>query len=79
VSHLIPDGGMSDLLRCIEVVDAAADNGADVAFDMHTRLFGVGYLSAAVPPALLQAHRPRWPRDSRTGRRARASGASAAV
>jgi N-acyl-D-amino-acid deacylase len=54
VSHLIPDGGMEDLQRCVEVVDRAAEQGADVNFDMHTRLFGIGYLYTAVPPAWLQ-------------------------
>ena len=54
VSHLIPDGGMDDLQRCVEVVDRAAAQGADVNFDMHTRLFGIGYLYTAIPPAWLQ-------------------------
>lgn len=55
VSHLIPDGGFTDMERCIAVVDAATSTGSDdVTFDMHTRLFGIGYLYAAVPPSWLQ-------------------------
>lgn len=53
VSHLIPDGGMADLEKCIQVVDEGASRG-DVSFDMHTRLFGIGYLSGALPPSVLQ-------------------------
>jgi N-acyl-D-amino-acid deacylase len=53
VSHLIPDRGIADLEECLAVVDAAADR-VDVSFDMHTRLFGIGYLYSAVPPALMQ-------------------------
>jgi N-acyl-D-amino-acid deacylase len=53
VSHLIPDKGIDDLERCLAVVDSASER-ADVTFDMHTRLFGIGYLYAAVPPSLLQ-------------------------
>jgi N-acyl-D-amino-acid deacylase len=52
VSHLIPDGGMADLEKCIAIVDAAGDR-VDVSFDMHTRLFGIGYLYSAVPPSIL--------------------------
>ena len=52
VSHLIPDGGIADLEKCLAVIDAAGDR-AEVSFDMHTRLFGIGYLSSAVPPAIL--------------------------
>jgi N-acyl-D-aspartate/D-glutamate deacylase len=48
VSHLIPDSGMKHLEDCLEVVDRSAD-GTDAAFDMHGRLFGIGYLYAAVP------------------------------
>ncbi len=50
ISHLIPDGGIADLEKCISIIDAA---GADVSFDMHTRLFGIGYLYTAVPPSIL--------------------------
>jgi N-acyl-D-aspartate/D-glutamate deacylase len=53
ISHLIPDGGMADLERCLAAVEGAA-GGQDVSFDMHTRLFGIGYLSAAVPPPWLR-------------------------
>jgi len=54
VSHLIPDGGFADMKRCIQVVESASSGGSDVAFDMHTRLFGIGYLYVAVPPSWLQ-------------------------
>jgi len=54
VSHLIPDGGFADMKRCIQVVESASSSGSDVAFDMHTRLFGIGYLYVAVPPSWLQ-------------------------
>ena len=50
ISHLIPDGGIADLEKCISIIDAA---GADVSFDMHTRLFGIGYLYTAIPPSIL--------------------------
>jgi N-acyl-D-amino-acid deacylase len=53
VSHLIPDGGMADLEKCIGVVDSASSR-AEVSFDMHTRLFGIGYLYTALPPSILQ-------------------------
>lgn len=52
VSHLIPDGGMADLEKCIAIVDAAGDR-VEVSFDMHTRLFGIGYLYTAVPPSII--------------------------
>jgi N-acyl-D-amino-acid deacylase len=52
ISHLIPDGGIADLEECIAAVDAAGGR-ADVSFDMHTRLFGIGYLYTAVPPSVL--------------------------
>jgi len=54
VSHLVPHRGMEDTDRCIAVVDEAAAQGVDVAFDMHTRLFGTTYLSAAVPADVLR-------------------------
>ena len=48
VSHLLPRRP-EDCERCVEVVDAARDNGLDVHFDMHTRSFGMAYLSFALP------------------------------
>jgi len=53
VSHLVPRSGEEESHRCIAVVDAAADTGVDVAFDMHTRLYGTTFLHTAVPPAVL--------------------------
>jgi len=53
VSHLIPRaGGPPDALeRCIEAIDhASAGGNLDVSFDIHTRLFGITNLSAALPP-----------------------------
>jgi len=53
ISHLIPDGGLADLEECLRTVDSARDHG-DVSFDMHTRLFGIGYLYSALPPTVTQ-------------------------
>ena len=50
VSHLVPRNGIEESRRCIELVDAARDRGQDVAFDMHTRRFGLTNLYAALPP-----------------------------
>ncbi|MDH4177390.1 MAG: amidohydrolase family protein [Thermoleophilia bacterium] len=55
VSHLIPRGGLADGRRCVEVVDAARGRGLDVAFDMHTRLFGFTFLAAALPAEAVEA------------------------
>ncbi len=49
VSHITPRGGWRDAERAIELVDKARDRGLDVAFDMHTRLFGTTYLKAVLP------------------------------
>jgi N-acyl-D-amino-acid deacylase len=53
VSHLIPRSGEEEGRRCLAAVDAAASAGVDVAFDMHTRLYGTTFLHAALPPAVL--------------------------
>ena len=53
VSHLVPRNGDDATRACIEHVERAAERGLDVAFDMHTRLFGTTFLSAALPPAFL--------------------------
>jgi len=55
VSHLIPRSGAKEGKRCIAVIDAAANAGVDIAFDMHTRLFGTTFLHAALPPKILNA------------------------
>jgi N-acyl-D-amino-acid deacylase len=54
VSHLLPRSGLDEGRRCIEVVANAAMRGLDVAFDMHTRLYGYTYLAAVLPPWALQ-------------------------
>ena len=53
VSHLVPRSGAEESSRCLAVVDAAARSGLDVAFDMHTRLYGTTFLQTALPPAIL--------------------------
>jgi N-acyl-D-amino-acid deacylase len=50
VSHLLPRSGHDDCARCIELVEHARARGQDVAFDMHTRLFGLTYLATMLPP-----------------------------
>lgn len=52
ISHLLPRGGPADCEGCVRVVDAAIRSGQDVAFDMHTRLFGLTFLHAMLPPWL---------------------------
>jgi N-acyl-D-amino-acid deacylase len=54
VSHLIPRSGLDEGERCIEVVETARERGLDVAFDMHTRLFGFTYLPTALPAWALE-------------------------
>ena len=59
VSHLVPRSGEEESTRCIAAVDAAAASGLDVAFDMHTRLYGTTFLQTALPPAVLGADAAR--------------------
>ncbi len=50
ISHLLPRmiaGGVPE--RAVEAVERAADGGLDVAFDMHTRLYGTTYLNTILP------------------------------
>ena len=54
VSHLVPRSGIEEGERCIEVVVGAQDRGLDVAFDMHTRLFGFTYLPTVLPAWALE-------------------------
>ena len=54
VSHLLPRNGRAEGERCIEIVETARARGVDVAFDMHTRLFGFTYLHTVVPPWALE-------------------------
>jgi len=55
VSHLVPRNGLEESRRCIELVDRAHGAGDDVAFDMHTRTFGLTHLYAALPGWALAA------------------------
>ena len=50
VSHLVPRNGIEESRRCIELVETARDEGQDVAFDMHTRTFGLTNLYAVLRP-----------------------------
>jgi N-acyl-D-amino-acid deacylase len=50
VSHLLPRSGAADGRRAIELVEAARARGQDVAFDMHTRLYGTTFLASLLPP-----------------------------
>jgi N-acyl-D-amino-acid deacylase len=54
ISHLVPRNGIDSSRKCIELVDASATAGMDVAFDMHTRLYGTTFLLAALPPWALE-------------------------
>lgn len=49
VSHLIPRSGEAASFRCVEAVEAARACGQDIAFDMHTRLYGTTMLSTLLP------------------------------
>jgi N-acyl-D-amino-acid deacylase len=55
VSHLVPRNGIEESHRCIELVESAQAGGQDVAFDMHTRTFGLTNLYAALPAWALAA------------------------
>jgi N-acyl-D-aspartate/D-glutamate deacylase len=57
VSHLVPRNGIEESRRCVELVETARDAGQDVAFDMHTRTFGLTNLYAALPAWALAASR----------------------
>jgi N-acyl-D-aspartate/D-glutamate deacylase len=50
VSHLVPRNGIEESRRSMELVEQARDGGMDVEFDMHTRLYGLTHLYAALPP-----------------------------
>jgi N-acyl-D-aspartate/D-glutamate deacylase len=52
ISHLLPRSGRVECERCVDVVDEAIRSGQDVSFDMHTRLFGLTFLHALLPPWL---------------------------
>ena len=53
VSHLAPRSGTEHTARCIDAVDDAQAAGDDIAFDMHTRLYGLTFLYAMLPQWLL--------------------------
>lgn len=55
VSHLVPRNGLEATHRCLEHVELAAGRGQDVAFDMHTRLFGTTFLATVLPPDVLES------------------------
>ena len=50
VSHLVPRNGIDEARRSVELVERARADGLDVEFDMHTRLYGLTHLYAALPP-----------------------------
>jgi N-acyl-D-amino-acid deacylase len=50
VSHLMPRSGDHICRQCLELVEQAHDQGQDIGFDMHTRLFGTTMLSTLLPP-----------------------------
>lgn len=59
ISHLLPrKTDEREGERSLELVDAARRRGLDIAFDMHTRLFGTTYLDTILPP-WAQAERAR--------------------
>ena len=53
VSHLAPRSGPDHTARCVDAVDGARAAGDDIAFDMHTRLYGLTFLYAMLPHWLL--------------------------
>jgi N-acyl-D-amino-acid deacylase len=55
ISHLLPRNGSEEGNRCLELVESAREEGLDVAFDMHTRRFGLTHLYAALPAEVLAA------------------------
>lgn len=74
VSHLVPRSGLAESHRCAAVVEAAFTAGLDVAFDMHTRLYGTTFLHTVLPPSILAAppdEQERLLRDAGTQREIR--------
>ncbi len=53
ISQLLPRSGRAEGERCLDLVDEARAAGQDVAFDMHTRRFGLTYLYTMIPPDVL--------------------------
>ena len=62
ISHLLPRGGHDDCRRCVELVTSARSQGQDVAFDMHTRLFGLTFLHSLLPAWACGQGQTSWPR-----------------
>ncbi len=54
VSHITPRAGRDVTEHCLELVDQARRDGQDVAFDMHTRLFGFTHLKNLLPSWALE-------------------------
>jgi N-acyl-D-amino-acid deacylase len=54
VSHLMPRSGDVESRRCLDAVEEARARGQDIAFDMHTRLYGTTMLSTLLPPWCLE-------------------------
>jgi N-acyl-D-amino-acid deacylase len=59
VSHIssitrLTDDGRAALEQAMKMINDACARGHDVAFDMHTRLFGLTNLSAVLPPSVIQ-------------------------
>lgn len=53
ISHIVPRSGIEITQRCIDLVDRARADSVDVAFDMHTRLFGFTHLKNILPSWVL--------------------------
>jgi N-acyl-D-aspartate/D-glutamate deacylase len=58
VSHLVPRSGTREATECLAVIERSRD-AIDVSFDMHTRLYGISYLRAALPAAALEGDAAR--------------------
>ena len=75
VSHLAPRSGPDHTARCVDAVDDARAAGDDIAFDMHTRLYGLTFLYAMLPQWLLgespESRRGTWACPSRANASAR--------
>ncbi len=51
ISHLLPrKTNAGEGQRALELIDRARQRGLDIAFDMHTRLYGTTFLDTIVPP-----------------------------
>ena len=59
ISHLLPrKTSAGEDVQALERVDAARSRGIDLAFDMHTRLYGTTFLDTIIPPWAQQDGRP---------------------